>query len=283
MKQASIGKSYWDEASAMRKLTDSAVVYLQDMTGKYPAPDLMSKLTGDLMYAKWAGVDSVYVGGKPKLTEKKLDDFMDRMGIPNTEGLELIDTKVACYEDREAIVPVRVTEELRRREMDEKSYHVVTIRNLCDSGDSSSEKLKSLNYVEVDCTCIRTAIQKTCRADYVQRRGKFNDMRKRNHIPSPYAAPVDKHSEIALNYCSLQLGTFNLGISGLTSRTVQIEKEAIAKMNELRIDKRWPMYRINLALKDHGEKLFSPLVDVALLPTREYQLRLLESNLFSCL
>jgi len=283
MKKHANGGHYWDNASGMRKLTDSATVHLQYETGKYPALDLVSKISADLMYATWIGAESIYSLGDNGISEIRLKRFMERMDIPNAYGMDLIDENVACYEDREAIIPVRATDELRKRSKDDKTYHIVTIRNLCEEGDSAMEKLRSLEHIEADCTCIRTTVQKTCRANYVERKGRFDDRRDRKSIPSPYVMPFDKHIQIAFNHCSISMGTFNLGISGLNKRTVEIEKDAINKMYSLKVDKKWPMYRLNLAFKDYSEKIFSPLSDVSILPKVEDQLILLESGLFSAI
>jgi hypothetical protein len=275
-----------DDNSAMRKLTDSSVCYLQHGSGLYPCFDLATKMLADLLYARWAGVDDVYRGGKIDVTPKKITNFLKRMGFPDTAGLPLVDTKKACYEDREANIPVFRVEEMknlakekgRRKPRPMKLYDEVDLLNICKQSDSDEEKIATLDNIMAICQCDRYFKQKLCRAPAYQRR-QFGDPRTVESIDSPYVMPFDLHPLIALNHAYVQLGAYGMGIlSGYPETFVEKEKELIRKMTILGVDKAWPLYRINWAFRDYN-KPFKPLVDIAKARTYEEQLKILNEQL----
>jgi hypothetical protein len=274
-----------DEKSAMRKLTDSSVCYLQHGSGLYPCFDLVTKLLADLLYARWAGVDDIYRGGKIDVTPEKITNFLKRMGFPDTARLNLVDTKKACYEDREANVPVLRIEWMRnlakgkdkRKPQPMKLYNNVDVLSICKQTDNAMEKIATLDNVLVECQCDRYFQQHLCRAPKYQRR-QFNDKRTAESIPSPYVMPFDLHPSIAMNDAYMRLGTYGMGIFGYPETVIESEKELMKKMTSLGIGKDWPLYRINWAFRDFNV-VFKPLVDMAKAGTHEEQLKILNEQL----
>lgn len=268
--------------SSMRRLTDSSIVYLQRGTDVYPAFDLATKLFADVLYARWEGLESVYHGGKPDITTRKLKNFSKRMGLPDTEDGGLIDTKRSCFEDTEIRVYVRsiteIEKELEGEPLSDRQYYKVGILNACRNDDPPERKVDMINNVTFDCQCDRFTEQKLCRAPIDQRKLR-NDHRDRTSIPAPYVVPADLHVSIAMNYATTRLNAYNLEIFGYPEHVVQAEKELIVKMRDLRIDKRWPRYRINWAFMDFGKRVFDPLLRLERAPTLEYQLKILRGEL----
>ncbi len=254
--------NYWKDASPPRKITDSSLTYLQEGSQKYGSFDLFTKLRADLLYARWEGLEFLYEGGKPDISEKMLENFMDRMDIPDTKDQKLVDIKNACYEDREIIVPVRKISEMRKgtESVSPDQYYNVRILDICKEDDTPEEKILTIDHIDINCDCIRDNYQKTCRAPYIQRKAVFDDNRDRTSIPSPYVVPFCPHASIAMNYSSIRLGAFSMGLFDLSKNVVQIEKEAIERMKKLGMKKSWPIYRINWALQDYAHRMFDPLI-----------------------
>jgi len=211
---------------------------------QYPLFDVATKLTADVLYARWDDLDDVYRGGKPDITTRKLTNFLKRMGLPDTAGQDLIDTKRACFENKKISIPVRkiseIEKQIRGKKLSEKQYHKVEIIGVCKMMASPEEKIETIQNIFAFCSC----------PSY------------KNQITPHVNLPSDKHIFMSMNYSSLHMNTYNLEIFGYPDDVVQAEKELIVKMRDLRVNKNWPLYRINRTFPEFGDRIFNPLMKV---------------------
>jgi hypothetical protein len=209
---------------------------------QYPLFDVATKLTADVLFVRWDGLDYVYSGGKPDITKRKFTNFLKRMGLPDTAGQDLIDTKRACFENKKISVPVRkiseIEKQIKGKELSEKQYHEVEIMGMCEMMASPEERRETIHNISASCPCLSY---------------------KKQIVPH-VNLPSDKHIFMGMNYSSLHMNTYNLEIFGYPNDVVQAEKELIVKMKDLRVNKNWPLYRINRTFREFGDRIFNPLI-----------------------
>lgn len=184
---------------------------------KNPRHDISSKLAADLLYARWDGLESLYEDPNRGITQRKILNFLKRMDLPDTYGQNLIDTERVSVEKGKVYIPVRKISEIKKQikgeTLGENQYYVVRIAGICENTATPEEKVNCIRNLHVHCACPS----------------------KKVDILPEVKFPIDKHIFMALNYSSIHLGTYDMGVFGYPSRTVQEEKELMKRIIDLGI------------------------------------------------
>lgn len=267
----------WEDASSIRKTIESLLYYRQQPHTKYGGGDkyvgfdLMGHLIGDVLYARWAGLDFLYEEGEPEITEEKMCKLLKRLNLPDSRNSMLVDERKSGHKDLEAsievkgisLTPRRITPLMRpTKSWEDGTYYSVTLRNLSEAGGSETERLRTIDNIDIYCQCPRSAKQIMCRAPADVRK-LWDDDRSPSSIPSPYVVPIHAHSVIASNHATLEYGRYNMEMYGYPRNVVKVERTLIDTLLKLDVRKKWPIFRLNWAFQDFGLQIFGPLQKIA--------------------
>lgn len=234
--------------SPARKLINESYVLLKN-DGYYLATDLMSRVDSTVLFT----ISYNQYPNFPNFTPRELKNYLKLRGLPNPEGVALIDSKNSCYETIESTVFVRA---LTKDRWKKKEFDQVTINNLVLDSASREEKINSLKNLKINCGCKINNFVSICRPSDYQRR-IFGDERKHEHVPGSFVDTfLCKHAYLALDWLKAFYRTTDFGI-GISSHVCRASDEVIKEVRDHRL--KLPNYKLDRYFRHLKLKMYAPV------------------------